>query len=61
MDLNSRNVLGFLQTQFFPGFASIGGFVYAVAVGGHDSSWRMFTHAYIDNVGIAFGYRHRTY
>jgi hypothetical protein len=61
MNLNSRDVLGLFQTQFFPGFASIGGFVYPVAVGGHDSSRRMFTHSHIDDVGIAFGYRHRTY
>ena len=58
MDLNSRDVLGLLQTQFFPGFSSIGGFVNPIPVRGHDPSRRMFTHSYIDDVGIAFCYRY---
>ena len=54
-------MLGFLQSQFFPGFAGIGGLKYSVAVRGHDSSRCVFAHAYIEDVGIAFSYGHCTY
>ena len=55
------DVAGLFQAHVFPGFPGIGGFVYAIAVGGHDAAYRVLAHAHVNDIGIGIGNRNIAY